>query len=56
MSTIIYCPICGKVRKHGKWVYLTGHEMEKLKYEEKNIEFEQEICPTCKEKEEQECH
>jgi len=46
--SIIYCPWCGKVKKHGKWIELTVYESQKLSQRYSGFNLIEETCPHCK--------
>ena len=45
--SLIYCPHCGKVKKHGKWVVLTTGESQKLSQRYSGFNLVEATCPSC---------
>jgi NMD protein affecting ribosome stability and mRNA decay len=44
---LVYCPHCGRVKKHGKWVELTAYESQKLSQRYNGFNLVEETCTHC---------
>ena len=44
---LIYCPLCARIKKHGKWVILTPDESQKLSGRFKGFDLQPENCTFC---------
>ena len=49
--SLIYCPYCASIKKHGKWKQLTVFESQQLSSRFHGFSLIEETCPDCETKE-----